>query len=377
MYSCLFTELGIRLPFTDFECGVLYWLNCAPTQLHPNSWGFVRAFQLLMDVLELPPSLRLFFSLFQAKGVGRGLWVNLSSYPCRSIFALYKSFFKDFKTIFVKVRTAEEDFPFYLNEYLEERFPLSWCPEPVQVLDVDDRVSNYDIFMEFLFEMLSSKDLLSIAELLKCDTDRQTVLDYIAPTITTAGLKSFFSQQKKNEKEGSTTNIEKDVGAAPVQSELNPTLQMVEFAYESQKRLHGYVEDEHAKSLWAKLFPCMTLADELCCFPEDMKTINEVGRVGTSRLLQVIGTRIVAIGRTQELALEKEEKKALSVAELSAVVQEKEKVIVERSSSLKQKEMELTEEKQLQLSSVEQAKTKKSENDQLVASVKVLLCPRL
>ncbi|QHN92394.1 uncharacterized protein DS421_17g583340 [Arachis hypogaea] len=111
-YSCLFTELGVRLPFTDFECGVLFWLNCAPSQLHPNSWGFVRAFENLMDLLECPPSLAVFFSLFQTKGVRRGVWINLSSHPRRAVFSLYKSSFKDFKTMFVKIRSVEEEFPF-------------------------------------------------------------------------------------------------------------------------------------------------------------------------------------------------------------------------------------------------------------------------
>ncbi|XP_020978598.1 uncharacterized protein LOC110271725 isoform X2 [Arachis ipaensis] len=94
--------------------------------------------------------------------------------------------------------------------------------------------------------------------------------------------------------------------------------------------------------------------------------------LGTSHFLQVIGAHIVAIGRTQELALEKEKKEALSAAELSAAVQEKEKVIIELSSFLKRKETELIEERRLQLSSAEQKKTVKSENDQLVARLKEL-----
>jgi len=81
--------------------------------------------------------------------------------------------------MFVKIRSVEEEFPFYLNEFLEERFPVSWSPEPTPVLDVDDRVSDDNIVLEFLLEMLESKGLLSIAELLKWDSDKEAVLDYL------------------------------------------------------------------------------------------------------------------------------------------------------------------------------------------------------
>ncbi|XLU23239.1 hypothetical protein S245_059305 [Arachis hypogaea] len=101
--------------------------------------------------------------------------------------------------------------------------------------------------------------------------------------------------------------------------------------------------------LWSRFFPFATLTDELCRFPEDSKMINEVGRAGISRFLQVVGARIVAVGRAQELAIETEEKESLNIAELSASLQEKEKTIVELSSSLKQKGIELDEEKKTSL----------------------------
>ncbi|XP_072079420.1 uncharacterized protein [Arachis hypogaea] len=142
-------------------------------------------------------------------------------------------------------------------------------------------------------------------------------------------------------------------------------LRKVESAYESQKKLHGYSEDVHSRSLWGKLYPFSVMADELCCFPDDMKMIEDIGHVGVSRFLQVIGARIVAVGRAQELALEKENKSALDVAELSLALEEKEKTITELSS-------ELAEEKRLRLSSAEEVKTTKVENDRLGSRVKEL-----
>ena len=90
MHSCVLEELRVRLPFTEFECQVLKQLNCAPSQLHPNGWAFLRSFEVLMEFLEEVPSVDLFFSLFQAKGVWKGLWINLNSTPGFSIFKLYK-----------------------------------------------------------------------------------------------------------------------------------------------------------------------------------------------------------------------------------------------------------------------------------------------
>ncbi|KAL4306709.1 hypothetical protein AHAS_Ahas16G0205400 [Arachis hypogaea] len=37
MYTPYFTELHLKFPFSDFECKVLTQLNCALSQLHPNS----------------------------------------------------------------------------------------------------------------------------------------------------------------------------------------------------------------------------------------------------------------------------------------------------------------------------------------------------
>jgi hypothetical protein len=47
MYQIAFEELGYRLPFNDFEIGVFDRLRLAPSQLHPNSLAFLRAFEIV------------------------------------------------------------------------------------------------------------------------------------------------------------------------------------------------------------------------------------------------------------------------------------------------------------------------------------------
>ncbi|WVY92617.1 hypothetical protein V8G54_031705 [Vigna mungo] len=47
-YSCLFFDMHLRLPFIEFQIDVLRTLNVAPSQLHPNSWGYIQAFVVMV-----------------------------------------------------------------------------------------------------------------------------------------------------------------------------------------------------------------------------------------------------------------------------------------------------------------------------------------
>ncbi|KAJ1395399.1 hypothetical protein SESBI_33357 [Sesbania bispinosa] len=64
MYKNLFEDLGVRLPFSDFEGEVLQFLQVAPSPLHPNGWSFIKCFQMLCEVLDLPCTLDLFCHMF-------------------------------------------------------------------------------------------------------------------------------------------------------------------------------------------------------------------------------------------------------------------------------------------------------------------------
>ena len=69
IYTTLFKKVKLRLPFTRFERELLTELNIA-AQLHPNSWAFVRAFQIMCAHLGLPASVDVFLFLFEAKNPG-------------------------------------------------------------------------------------------------------------------------------------------------------------------------------------------------------------------------------------------------------------------------------------------------------------------
>ncbi|MED6213313.1 hypothetical protein PIB30_091933 [Stylosanthes scabra] len=213
MYACVFAEIGVRFPFTEFECAILMQLNYAPSQIHPNSWGFIRSFEVLMDYLQEEPSLGLFFYLFQAKGVERGIWVTLSSHQVHTVFSLFKATYRDFKNFYIKVRSPEVVIPlipFFLDENLSQKFPLYWYKKPIQCLGVEELCVRDAGINEFLFENLRGGKILTTSVLLKWESDRSMVIKYLetkVPDCNTASLKSFFKQMA--EKELSSSHVVK------------------------------------------------------------------------------------------------------------------------------------------------------------------------
>ncbi|MED6221857.1 hypothetical protein PIB30_058756 [Stylosanthes scabra] len=50
----MFTEFGVRIPFTSFQQRLLQRCLVAPSQFHPNAWSAIRCFELVTEFLELP-----------------------------------------------------------------------------------------------------------------------------------------------------------------------------------------------------------------------------------------------------------------------------------------------------------------------------------
>jgi len=55
-YNTVFKKVLLRLPLYNFEKELLIEINVAPTQLHPNSWAFVRGFYILCTHIGHLPS---------------------------------------------------------------------------------------------------------------------------------------------------------------------------------------------------------------------------------------------------------------------------------------------------------------------------------
>ncbi|MED6205355.1 hypothetical protein PIB30_016942 [Stylosanthes scabra] len=359
VYTTLFLDLGVRFLFTQFQCGVLSQLKCDPTQVHPNAWGFMRAFEVLMEYLEQEPELEVFFSYFQAKGVRKGGLVALTSCQRRVLFSLYKQSYKDFKSMYVKVRSLEEEFPFYLDECLLERFLLYWYSEPVQILGMKDVNEQNALVIKPLV----------VGKLLKWEKERESVFDYIETT--TGGLKNYF--KAKSEREFSASNavkVEKGVvvnqpskkkkgysmkrrraeeggsgkgKAIDLTVTLGKTISLEEVKgiTEKQKVMHGYVAKEDLTSVWSEHFPISVVAEEHFQSKMGLELIDSVDGVTRAQFLQVYAARLLCLGRYEELKAreETEQKKGKSLEVQRALEAERRLQVVTEQLDGKEKEM--------------------------------------
>ncbi|MED6149525.1 hypothetical protein PIB30_063369 [Stylosanthes scabra] len=311
-------------------CSVLMQLNSAPSQVHPNSWAFIRAFEILMETLEQPPTLGLFFSLFQAKGVNKGVLVNLSGFPGRAVFGLYKD-------------------------------------------SVDE------VMFEFLLSYIEDVEVLAVAELLKWDTDKEAVKEYLAQNLNSTSLKAFFKDRGSG-KEAAFVDLERVATSAPTRPlAVSMKRRKIEMAVsgkgKSPERLHGYRGDKDLTSLWGEHYPFMSLADQCSQFPVDITLVNEVGEIGLL-LVQVIGARLMCLGRVRELVMIEQEKKRQNAGKLLSIVNEKDKVIANMAVEIKDKEFENgrlrreIEELQTQIKQVKELELKVARLDNCLKSLK-------
>jgi len=88
-YQTVFQRVGQRLPFTSFERELLTEVNVAPTQLHPNSWAFIRVFGILFSYFGCYPLVDVFLHFFEAKSPRKNLWVSFSGIAGRIILSLF------------------------------------------------------------------------------------------------------------------------------------------------------------------------------------------------------------------------------------------------------------------------------------------------
>ncbi|GAU20983.1 hypothetical protein TSUD_201320 [Trifolium subterraneum] len=109
MYQIAFEHMGLRLPITDLEMAIFNHLEVCPSQLHPNSLAFIRAFEIVAAYLQLAPTVSLFFHIF---GIQRSRprgnvtdkcgWVSLKQH--KKLFDIFEESLRGFKDKWFVVR---------------------------------------------------------------------------------------------------------------------------------------------------------------------------------------------------------------------------------------------------------------------------------
>ncbi|MED6136613.1 hypothetical protein PIB30_057619 [Stylosanthes scabra] len=174
----MFTEFGVRIPFTSFQQRLLQRCLVAPSQFHPNAWSAIRCFELVTEFLELPQDPEVFLFLFtvfspNADGKTKKGYMSVRPGKGRRIFGLYEESFHDFKGRYFKVFPVGNHSPFWLTlEGDAGRFPSYWSKDagvnyvPVSYKRLnDDQRDTADVLL-WLFskQNLSPKALLGNPE---------------------------------------------------------------------------------------------------------------------------------------------------------------------------------------------------------------------
>jgi hypothetical protein len=165
MYSVVVQKLNLWFPFTPFEMSVLRILNIPPIQLHPNSWGYVKSFEIICDALGIDHRPGVFFYFYYIKGL-KEKFVSLYAQPNRGLFNRYASNFKNFHDSFFHVCGGEKCRGVMFDDSGVGLFPFYWFDSPRLVKGVDEEPLTPFEFetIAFLssFEMFETKDFLRL-----------------------------------------------------------------------------------------------------------------------------------------------------------------------------------------------------------------------
>ncbi|MED6160382.1 hypothetical protein PIB30_051007 [Stylosanthes scabra] len=193
----MFTEFGVRVPFTDFQQRLLNRASVAPSQLHPNAWSAIRCFELVTDTLRLPQDPEIFlylFTLFSPNTEGKTKKGYMSVRPGKhwKIFGLYEDSFHDFKGRFFKIFPVGEHRPFWLSLEGQGRFPPYWSRDagmdyvPVTYKGLSaDQKDTADI----LVKLFSERNLKPKTVLSNPSEAREAIIDMAGKEVTLERLR--------------------------------------------------------------------------------------------------------------------------------------------------------------------------------------------
>jgi hypothetical protein len=178
MYGVVVQTFNLWFPFTSFEVSLLHTLNIAPIQLHPNSWGFAKAYEIICLALGLTPSLGVFFSFYHVKSFSVDRLVSLCALPNRALFALYANNFKNYQDSFYRIRGGPNCQDVMYNSDGTPLFPFYWSSNPRLVKGPDTALLS-PFEMETV-AFLNSFGILSTKELVRLETSPSGVVEYLS-----------------------------------------------------------------------------------------------------------------------------------------------------------------------------------------------------
>ncbi|MED6157925.1 hypothetical protein PIB30_027977 [Stylosanthes scabra] len=117
VYQELFTRLGVRLPFTDFQKEVMTRCWVAVNQLHLNCWGLLRTFEQVCLHFGFRPTSRLFLYIYDIliPRSGYGFISFRAPQGCK-LFGIFEESIQEFKWHYFKVLPAPGRCAFWLDD---------------------------------------------------------------------------------------------------------------------------------------------------------------------------------------------------------------------------------------------------------------------
>ncbi|MED6201633.1 hypothetical protein PIB30_096985 [Stylosanthes scabra] len=170
----MFTEFGIRIPFSDFQQRLLNRAFVASSQIHPNAWSLIHCFELVTEFLELPQDPEVFLYLFKLYSSNTSAktkkgYMSVRPGKHRNFFGLYEDSFENFKRSYFKIFPVGDQRPFWLSLEGDGLFPPYWSdqagfdvvPVTYQRLNADQRDTADILLNLFSKNNLAPKSLLS------------------------------------------------------------------------------------------------------------------------------------------------------------------------------------------------------------------------
>ncbi|MED6126360.1 hypothetical protein PIB30_077652 [Stylosanthes scabra] len=170
VYEAIFTKVGIRIPFTEFEIEVLKGCEVTPSQIHPNSWGFIRGFEVICREFGIPTSLGVFHHLFKLTkpfSKEKQQWLSFWANQNMKVFEMLEESVRDFKCLYFKVVAQPVTSPFWVDGEGEYQFPLSWNETWVNPQVSREELSESELlFVDMLSDCWGKKPHLQTRQLL-------------------------------------------------------------------------------------------------------------------------------------------------------------------------------------------------------------------